>query len=161
MSVLSALASAWKAAAISILLISSVSPASAQEKFSSEKLTVQTADGKSHEFTAELATNDGQRQQGLMFRKSMEPDHGMLFDFGTDRDVSMWMRNTFIPLDMVFIAKDGQVTHVHRNAVPHSEDIISSRGAVRYVLELNGGVTRKLGIESGATVRSKQIGNIQ
>lgn len=94
-----------------------------------------------------------------MFRKSMAADHGMLFDFKMDREVTMWMRNTLIPLDMVFISKAGRVTHVHRNAVPHSEDIISSNGAVRYVLELNGGQTRELGIESGATVRSKQIGN--
>ncbi len=160
MSVASALATACKTAAFcAVLVASSAGAVSAQEKFASEPLTIETADGKSHRFTAELALTDGQRQQGLMFRKSMAADHGMLFDFKMDREVTMWMRNTLIPLDMVFISKAGRVTHVHRNAVPHSEDIISSKGAVRYVLELNGGQTRELGIESGATVRSKQIGN--
>ncbi len=134
-------------------------PLAAQENFSSEQLTIQTSDGKNHEFKAELATTDDQRQQGLMFRRSMAPTNGMLFDFGTDRDVMMWMKNTFISLDMVFISKEGKVTHVHPNAVPHSEDIISSRGPVRYVLELNGGVAKNLGIKSGDMVRSKQIGN--
>lgn len=161
MGVVSTLASASKVVALSMLLFASIGSASAQEKFGSERLTVQTADGKSHEFETELATTDAQRQQGLMFRKFMEPNHAMLFDFGTDREVTMWMRNTLIPLDMVFIAKNGTVTHVHRDAVPHSEDIISSRGAVRYVLEINGSLAKTLGIGKGAVVRSKQIGNVE
>lgn len=136
-------------------------PAAAQERFTSEPLTIQKADGKVLNFTAELALTDRQREQGLMFRKSMPEMNGMLFNFGTDREVTMWMRNTLIPLDMVFISKDGKVTHIHPNAVPHSEDIISSRGAVRFVLELNGGAAKKLGIAKGDTVRSKQIGNAQ
>ncbi|KIP99864.1 signal peptide protein [Agrobacterium tumefaciens] len=133
----------------------------AQESFSKEPLTIETSSGKKLEFSAELATTDGQRQQGLMFRKSMAPADGMLFDFGIDREVTMWMRNTLIPLDMVFISKDGKVTHVHANAVPHSEDIISSRGPVRFVLELNGGTAGQLGIDRGDTVRSKQIGSVR
>lgn len=136
-------------------------PLAAQESFTSEPLSIQTADGKVHDFTVEIATTSAQREQGLMFRKSMAPANGMLFNFDTDREVTMWMRNTLIPLDMVFISKAGKVTHVHANAVPHSEDIISSRGPVRYVLELNGGAAKQLGISKGDTVRSKQIGNAQ
>src|SRR5690349_13091510 len=74
----------------------------AQEALPSGQVTIRTADGKSHDFTVELATTNRQREQGLMFRKTMAPMNGMLFDFGTDREVTMWMRNTLIPLDMLF-----------------------------------------------------------
>lgn len=128
----------------------------AQETFPSEKLEIVTA-GKTHSFTVEVASSDAQRQQGLMFRKSMGDDHGMLFDFKEDRDVMMWMRNTLIPLDMLFISRSGKITHIHPNAVPHSEDIISSNGPIRYVLELNGGAAKKLNISVGDTVKAAQI----
>jgi uncharacterized membrane protein (UPF0127 family) len=134
-------------------------PSSAQETFSSEPLTIQTSNGKIREFSVELANTNGQRQQGLMYRKAMAPTNGMLFDFGVDREVTMWMRNTLIPLDMLFISKLGKIEHIHANAVPHSESIISSRGAVRYVLELSGGSAANFGIKIGDTVRSAQIGN--
>lgn len=140
--------------------VATVTPLSAEETFSSEPLTIQTLDGKKHEFTVELATTDAQRQQGLMYRKSMGQTNGMLFDFKMDREVTMWMRNTLIPLDMLFISKAGKIEHIHAGAVPRSESIISSRGAVRYVLELNGGSAKSFGIKTGDTVRSAQIGNI-
>jgi len=129
----------------------------AQETFPSEKLEIISTAGKTHSFTVEVASSDAQRQQGLMFRKSMGDDHGMLFDFKEDRDVMMWMRNTLIPLDMLFISKGGKITHVHPNAVPNSEDIISSNGPIRYVLELNGGAAKKLNISVGDTVKAAQI----
>ncbi len=94
-----------------------------------------------------------------MFRKSMPSENGMLFDFGEARAVAMWMRNTLIPLDMLFIGSDGRITHIHENAVPHSEAIISSRGPVKFVLELNGGAAKRSGIKPGDMVRSAQIGN--
>lgn len=140
--------------------IAATTPLSAAETFPSESLTIQTSDGKKHEFAVELATTDAQRQQGLMFRKSMGQTNGMLFDFKMDREVTMWMRNTLISLDMLFISKTGKIEHIHAGAVPHSESIISSRGAVRYVLELNGGSAKSLGIKTGDTVRSAQIGNL-
>lgn len=146
-------------AALTFFVVAAAS-SRAQESFSKEPLTIETSSGKNLDFTAELATTDAQRQQGLMFRKTMAPTDGMLFDFGIDRDVTMWMRNTLIPLDMVFISKQGKITHIHANAVPHSEDIISSRGTVRFVLELNGGTAKELGIAPGDMVRSKQIGNV-
>lgn len=131
--------------------------AQAQETFSSESLTITTSNGEKLNFTVELALSGGQRQQGLMFRKTMPEDHGMLFDFGGMRDVTMWMRNTFLPLDMIFFGPDGVITHIHANAVPQSEAIISSRGPIKYVLEVNGGLTRKLGIRPGDRASSAQI----
>jgi uncharacterized membrane protein (UPF0127 family) len=127
--------------------------------FPRDELTIQTVSGKTHAFTVELALNDAQRQQGLMFRKSMAPDHGMLFDFGQPRPVGMWMENTILPLDMLFIQGDGTVSHIRENAVPYSRDVIDSRGPVKFVLELNAGVTKRLGIKTGDKVISKRIGN--
>ena len=140
-----------------LFFVASHASAAAQETFPSEKLEIVSSAGKTHTFLIEVASTDGQRQQGLMFRKSMGDDRGMLFDFKEDRDVMMWMKNTFIPLDMLFISKSGKITHIHPNAVPHSEDIISSNGSVRYVLELNGGAAKKLGIAVGDTVKATQI----
>jgi len=140
-----------------LFFVTSYAGAVAQETFPSEKLEIVNTSGKTHAFTVEVASSDGQRQQGLMFRKSMGEDRGMLFDFKEDRDVMMWMKNTFIPLDMLFISKAGKITHIHPNAVPHSEDIISSNGQVRYVLELNGGAAKKLGLAVGDAVKAAQI----
>jgi uncharacterized membrane protein (UPF0127 family) len=140
-----------------LFFVASHANVAAQETFPSETLEIVSTAGKTHTFSVEVASTDGQRQQGLMFRKSMGDDRGMLFDFKEDRDVMMWMKNTFIPLDMVFISKSGKITHIHPNAVPHSEDIISSNGSVRYVLELNGGAAKKLGIAVGDTVKAAQI----
>lgn len=155
-----AIGKALKSAALALVFFASGSFATAQQQtFSSEPLTIETTSGKIHEFVAELALDDAQRSQGLMFRKTMPPENGMLFDFGEERNVSMWMRNTLIPLDMLFIARDGRITHIHENAVPHSESIISSRGAVKFVLELNGGTAKRYDVQTGNIVRSAQIGN--
>ncbi|MCZ4428775.1 DUF192 domain-containing protein [Agrobacterium sp. SOY23] len=150
-----------KSAILALLFFTLAGAAQSQERltFTSEPLTIETASGKTHDFTAELALDNAQREQGLMFRKSMPPESGMLFDFGMSRDVAMWMRNTLIPLDMLFIARDGRITHIHENAVPHSEAIISSRGPVNFVLELNGGTAKRYGIKPGDMIRSAQIGN--
>lgn len=158
---MAALRAMVKSAVMALLFFTLAGTAQSQERqtFSSEPLTVETASGKTHDFVAELALDNAQREQGLMFRKSMPPENGMLFDFGEARDVAMWMRNTLIPLDMLFIARDGRITHIHENAVPHSEAIISSRGPVKFVLELNGGAAKRFGIKPGDMVRSAQIGN--
>ncbi|MCW8055609.1 DUF192 domain-containing protein [Agrobacterium tumefaciens] len=158
---MSALRHVVKSAVMALLFFMLASAAQAQERqaFTSEPLTIETASGKTHDFVAELALDDAQRAQGLMFRKSMPSENGMLFDFGEARAVAMWMRNTLIPLDMLFIGSDGRITHIHENAVPHSEAIISSRGPVKFVLELNGGAAKRSGIKPGDMVRSAQIGN--
>lgn len=158
---MSALRHMVKSAVMALLFFMLAGTAQAQERqaFTSEPLTIETASGKTHDFVAELALDDAQRAQGLMFRKSMPSENGMLFDFGEARAVAMWMRNTLIPLDMLFIGSDGRITHIHENAVPHSEAIISSRGPVKFVLELNGGAAKRSGIKPGDMVRSAQIGN--
>jgi len=96
-----------------------------------------------------------------MFRQEMADDAGMLFDFGVDAEASMWMQNTFISLDMVFIEADGTVHRIARNTTPFSTDIVSSKGPVRAVLELNAGTARKLGLKSGDTVRHEMFGNVE
>jgi uncharacterized membrane protein (UPF0127 family) len=110
--------------------------------------------GGVHAFSVEIATNDAERQKGLMFRKELAEGRGMLFDFGHDQDVSMWMKNTYIPLDMLFIQSDGRISHIAENTEPLSERIISSGGPVRAVLEVIGGTARKLGIVPGDRVAS-------
>ena len=105
------------------------------------------------EWTVELASDPSSRSRGLMFRKTMPADQGMLFRFETVRPVTMWMANTFISLDMIFIAESGEIAHIHRNAVPQSRDIISSRIPVRYVLELNAGSVERAGLAIGQIMR--------
>lgn len=103
-------------------------------------------------FTIELARTDADRAKGLMFRQSMPENHGMLFDFERDQIVTMWMKNTYLPLDMIFIQKDGRIHRIERQTEPHSERTISSGAPVRAVLEVNGGVADKLGLKPGQSV---------
>ena len=105
-----------------------------------------------HVFSIELAANDADRQKGLMFRKELPEGRGMLFDFKQDQDVSMWMRNTYIPLDMLFITADGRIRRIAENTTPMSERTIPSGGPVRGVLEVIGGTAKKLGIAAGDRV---------
>jgi uncharacterized membrane protein (UPF0127 family) len=125
--------------------------------FSSEPLTIASKAGVMHRFTVELAANSKQREYGLMFRTEMAGDHGMLFDFATSQHVQMWMENTVLPLDMLFLDGTGKITHIVENAVPYSQSIIDSNGPVKYVIELNGGIIKKLGIATGDGVSSPTI----
>jgi uncharacterized membrane protein (UPF0127 family) len=118
-----------------------------------QKLEIETGSGP-HHFDIELVRLRADMERGLMFRKSMPESHGMLFDFRTAQPIAMWMKNTYIPLDMVFIGTDGHVTHVAENAVPMSEDIISSDGPAVGVLELNAGVAAKIGVKPGDVVHA-------
>lgn len=101
---------------------------------------------------SEYVDTPEERQRGLMFRRAMPSAHGMLFRFDEERQVSMWMKNTFIPLDMIFIGEDQRVARVHKGAVPESLATISSGGPVRYVLEINAGEALLAGIEIGQRV---------
>jgi uncharacterized membrane protein (UPF0127 family) len=103
-------------------------------------------------FNIEIAETDQERARGLMFRQSLAPDAGMLFDFFTERPVTFWMQNTLIPLDMVFISADGTVHRIESNAEPFSTTIIPSEGPVIGVLELNGGEAAKIGLKPGDKV---------
>lgn len=116
-----------------------------------EIVVVQSGD-TAHEFVVELADEPDEITTGFMFRETLEPDAGMLFDFGTPREANMWMRNVTLSLDMLFIGEDGVVVAIARNAVPGSERRINPGVPVKGVLELNGGRAAELGIEPGATV---------
>ncbi len=120
--------------------------------FPKSQAEILTRAGVRHAFSVELATTPEQLTQGLMYRRTMAADAGMLFDFGMDRPVSMWMRNTLIPLDMLFITRDGTIVGIRERAVPGSLEVISSPQPVRGVLELNGGTAHRLDLGVGDRV---------
>jgi len=107
-----------------------------------------------HILSVELAVTDEERARGLMFRRSLPESYGMLFDFKRDQEVTMWMRNTYVSLDMIFIQSDGRIRHIAENTETLSDKIIPSGGPVRAVLEVAAGTARKLGIEPGDRVAS-------
>ena len=123
----------------------------AQQRFPTAELTIVTASGP-QKFTVELATTPAQMEQGLMFRQSLAPDSGMLFDFKTPSMASMWMKNTLIPLDMLFIDAQGRIVNIAERTVPGSLDPVGAAAPVRAVLELNGGTAARLGIRPGDRV---------
>ena len=102
-----------------------------------------------------------QRANGLMFRTELAPDAGMLFVFDTVGPMTMWMKNTYISLDMLFVAADGRISRIARNTTPFSERMIASGGPVRAVLELRGGTASKLGIKPGDRVRSDALTTVR
>jgi uncharacterized membrane protein (UPF0127 family) len=105
-----------------------------------------------HVFRVELAATDEERARGLMFRRELPPGQGMLFDFKNDGPVSMWMENTYVSLDMIFIRADGRIARIAENTEPLSRRVISSGGPVRAVLEVVAGTAKKLGIAPGDRV---------
>ena len=105
-----------------------------------------------HAFSVEIADNDAERAKGLMFRKELPVGQGMLFDFDHEQDVAMWMQNTYISLDMIFIRGDGRILRIAENTEPLSTRIIPSGGPVRAVLEVIAGSARKFGIAPGDRV---------
>lgn len=119
-------------------------------------LTVKSANGD-HRFTVEVVDTDAGRQKGLMFRQSLAPDAGMLFDFKDSHEVSFWMMNTFIPLDMLFIRADGTIANIHVNARPQDPTSIPSKGPVMFVLEIPGGRSEELGIKAGDKVVHQRV----
>jgi uncharacterized membrane protein (UPF0127 family) len=110
-----------------------------------------------HVFAVDLAVTDEERTRGLMFRRSLPESYGMLFDFKRDQDVSMWMKNTFVSLDMIFIRSDGRIQRIAESTEPQSERIIPSGGPVRAVLEVVGGTAKRLGIEPGDRVAAPAL----
>jgi uncharacterized membrane protein (UPF0127 family) len=114
-------------------------------------LTIITASG-SHRLNVELAATPEQMERGLMFRQELAPDTGMLFDFKQPTNATMWMHNTLIPLDMLFVDANGRIVNIQERAVPLSDAIIAAASPVRAVIELNGGTAARLGIEPGDRV---------
>jgi uncharacterized membrane protein (UPF0127 family) len=105
-----------------------------------------------HAFAVEVVDNDADRAKGLMYRKSLPEGTGMLFDFQREQDVSFWMENTYIPLDMIFIKADGRILRIAENTEPLSTRPVPSGGPVKGVLEVIAGTARKLGIAPGYRV---------
>lgn len=131
----------------------------AQPELPKEPLTIVTRDGKEYDFSVEMALTPDQQEVGEMFRPSVPPDGGMLFDWGRPRETHMWMKNTIAPLDILFINPDGSIRSIAEDTVPHSLASISSRGPVRAALELAAGTAARLNIRVGDTVRQRIFGN--
>jgi len=133
---------------MAIALMFPVAVASAAD---TDTLILETASGE-HRYTVEIASSDRERAKGLMFRRSLPETGGMIFIYDPPQPVAMWMRNTYISLDMIFIAPDGTVRRIETNTEPFSTDIIPSGGAVAAVLELNAGEADKVGLKPGDRV---------
>jgi uncharacterized protein len=136
------------AVAAAVLIVSLAGPGAARAQ---QTLEIVTARGV-HTFAVELADNDEERSRGLMFRRELPEGTGMLFDFKQDLNITMWMKNTYISLDMIFIRSDGRIHRIAENTEPESERIIPAGAPVRAVLEVIGGTARKLGIRPGDRV---------
>src|SRR6266481_5631933 len=121
------------------------------QRFATSELTIVSATGP-HHFTIEVAETPAQMEQGLMFRRTMAADAGMLFNYKTPTVATMWMHNTLIPLDMLFVDAQGRVVNIRERAVPESLDVIAAAAPVRAVIELNGGTAARLGIKPGDEV---------
>ncbi len=144
-----------------VAMAQSSEPTKPQPELPKETLVITTKDGVKHLFHVEMAIDPMQQITGLMFRTSVPDDGGMLFDWGVPRDSQMWMKNTLVPLDMVFINQDGMIRSIAENTVPESLAVIDSRGPVRATLELQAGITAKLGIVVGDKVTQRIFGNAQ
>ncbi len=145
-------------AMISLLLVAAFagqSQASGDElRLPVEQVIVSTAQGDIA-FATEMATNDDTRSRGLMFRRSMGAREAMLFHWHSPHVVTMWMRNTYIPLDMLFVTADGTVVHVEADTVPQSLEVLSAGREVSAVLEIVGGMAAKLGIRPGSRLKHR------
>jgi uncharacterized membrane protein (UPF0127 family) len=131
--------------------LSAFSTGAELQQFPRSELTIVSSTG-AHRFKVEVAETQAQMTQGLMFRRSLAPDAGMLFDYKAPTMATMWMRNTLIPLDMLFVDERGRIVNIHQRAVPQSLDVIAAAAPVRAVIELNGGTAARLGIEPGDRV---------
>ena len=127
--------------------------AEAGETFRWDQLTIVTSSGQSRSFRVEVAETPRQRVQGLQLRRGLESGDGMLFDFEIVQPVGMWMTNTFVSLDMLFIAADGRILNIARGTTPLSLATIPSTGPVRGVLEIRAGTADRLGIKAGDMVQ--------
>ena len=121
-----------------------------------ETLTFQTADGP-RAFQVEVSDTPEKREVGLMYRRSLAADRGMLFDFERPQAIAMWMKNTYVSLDMVFVSATGEVKRIAENTEPLSTRTISSGGPVRYVVELPAGTAKRIGLKPGDGVAHRRI----
>jgi len=140
-----------------ILLLLAVPGTAGAEEFPRSWLRLVSSTG-SHEFTVEVAADDKRRTLGLQHRKSLAADSGMLFDFGAETRIAMWMKNTHVSLDMLFAAADGTVIHVAERTTPLSLDTIQAPGLARYVLEVPAGTAARLGVRRGDVLEGAALG---
>ena len=143
------------AAAMAVLVTLYVTPAA--RAASVQPLEIATKSGV-HVFSVEMATTEEEKQTGLMYRKELPDGKGMLFDFSPEQQISMWMKNTYIPLDMIFIRADGRILRIAENTEPLSTKIISSGGLAKGVLEVIAGTVQKYGIQPGDRVAHPLFG---
>ena len=139
----------WLGAAIVVLVTLCVNPAA--QAASIQPLEIATKSGV-RVFSVEMATTEEEKQTGLMYRKELADGKGMLFDFSPEQQISMWMKNTYISLDMIFIRADGRILRIAENTEPLSTKIISSGGIAKGVLEVAAGTAQKYGIQPGDRV---------
>ncbi|MGD9639084.1 MAG: DUF192 domain-containing protein [Alphaproteobacteria bacterium] len=119
-----------------------------------DKTTISIISGnEEHNFVVEIADDQEKRAQGLMFRKSLGKKEGMIFDFGITTPIKMWMKHTYIPLDMVFISENGDVADIIPDTIPFSEAVLAPKIDTRYVLEISGGICNELKINIGDKVK--------
>ena len=139
---------------LSALCVLSLAVAGAAGRLAAAELQPLEIASKSgvHVFAVELASTPQEQATGLMFRRELPEGRGMLFDFHRDQPTSFWMKNTYIPLDMIFIRADGRILRIAENTMPLSETLVPSGGPVRAVLEVIGGTAKKLGIAPGDRV---------
>lgn len=123
------------------------------------RLTVETSAG-TFIYDVEIAATEAERERGLMYRSSMEANHGMLFDMGVTAPATFWMHDTFIPLDIIFIAANGRVVSIADEAQPKSDKYIKSAAPVRFVLELNAKRARLMHLKIGDTIRTAVIDQV-
>ena len=141
-------------------VVAAPSPAQIKlQRFERELLSIESAGGERHRFEVEIALTGPQHAQGLMYRRSLAVDAGMLFLYRGAGTLSIWMKNTPIPLDMIFIAPDGRIVDIAERTVPYSLETISSRFAASAVLEVIGGTVARLGIQPGDRVRHRAFGS--
>lgn len=140
--------------AIALSLALSVAACAKDEQVAAIPVVIQDGDAV-HHFKVEVARTAEEQQQGLMFRTSLPVDGGMIFPFEKPRIASFWMKNTLIPLDMIFIRADGSIDRIAENTIPESLEPVVSGGEVAAVLELAGGTSARLGIDEDATVTWK------
>jgi uncharacterized membrane protein (UPF0127 family) len=139
----------WIVAVAAVTLFAFAAPRA--EAASVQPLEIVTKNGV-QVFSVEMATTEQEKETGLMYRKELADGKGMLFDFSPEQEVSMWMKNTYIPLDMIFIRSDGRILRIAENTEPLSTKIIASGGLAKGVLEVIAGTAKKYGIEPGDRV---------
>jgi len=153
----------FRPAVVALALVAAymvVLPASADESQKGlpvEELIVRSGD-KEHRFQVEIAATDQQRSMGLMFREEMAYDHGMLFLFDTEGQRYFWMKNTPLPLDIIYLGADGEIVSIAADTKPFSLETIPSGGPAKFVLEVNAGIAAALAIAPGDKAESPSLG---